>query len=275
MFGPSLCCNYTGLTTSGHHGDRCRIVSKPQQNTAHLLRTVSVFHEASICPAREEIKTQEGGNVNKQKFSLPGCQILLTLSNNLTNSLNNRNVGYTLTPNLTTNQEIANKNGTNLPTVPGNTNKIKTKRAITVKTILTLLKRTRPTKTVNCEVLKCGFSWIMAGCTISPLAFTMTLEIFIRTSRLVVGGERLSSGMRHDMTTMTTTAACTNRLLGKLTNNIEWARMQFKPSKSMSILIVRYKTLFINGEAIPSVSEKPCSEESWEMVRWGKDTVRL
>jgi len=37
----------------------------------------------------------------------------------------------------------------------------------------------------------------------------------------------------------------------------------------------RYKTLFINGEAIPSVSEKPCSEESWEMVWWGKDTVRV
>jgi len=69
-----------------------------------------------------------------------GVKFLLTLSNNLTNSLNNRNVGYTLTPNLTTNQEIANKNGTNLPSVPSNTNKIKTNRGITVKTILTLLE---------------------------------------------------------------------------------------------------------------------------------------
>jgi len=34
-----------------------------------------------------------------------------------------------------------------------------------------------------------------------------------------------------DMTTLTTTVACTNRLLGKLTYNIEWAPMQFKPSK--------------------------------------------
>jgi len=68
-----------------------------------------------------------------------------------------------------------------------------------------------------------------------------------------------------DMTTMTTTVACTNRLLGKLTDNIEWAQMQFKPSKSRSILIVKGqevdKTFFINGEAIPT--------ESWEMVRWG------
>jgi len=78
----------------------------------------------------------------------------------------------------------------------------------------------------------------------------------------------LTSGMRlppiranmGDMTTMTTTVACTNRLLGKLTDNIEWARMQFKPSKSRSISIVKGnvdKTFFINGEAMPTVSENP------------------
>jgi len=70
------------------------------------------------------------------------------------------------------------------------------------------------------------------------------------------------------MTTMTTTAACTNWLLGKLTGNIEWERMQFKPSKSRSISIVKGKavdkTFFINGEAIPTVSENPVkSLGSW------------
>jgi len=76
----------------------------------------------------------------------------------------------------------------------------------------------------------------MAGCTISPLAFTMAMEVIIRASRWVVGGEHLDSGMRlppiraymDDMTTMTTTVACTNRLLGNLTDNIEWAQMQIK-----------------------------------------------
>jgi len=57
---------------------------------------------------------------------------------------------------------------------------------------------------------------IMAGCNISPLAFTMAMEVIMRTSRWVVGGERLASGMQlspiraymDDMTmmTMTTTA---------------------------------------------------------------------
>ncbi len=35
---------------------------------------------------------------------------------------------------------------------------------------------------------------IMAGCTISPMAFTMAMELIIRASRWVVGGERLKNG---------------------------------------------------------------------------------
>jgi len=37
---------------------------------------------------------------------------------------------------------------------------------------------------------------IITGCTISPLAFTMAVEVIIRPSRWVVGGERLASGIR-------------------------------------------------------------------------------
>ncbi|MGH0118129.1 UNVERIFIED_CONTAM: hypothetical protein FKN15_044431 [Acipenser sinensis] len=79
-----------------------------------------------------------------------------------------------------------------------------------------------------------------------------------------------------DVTTMTTTVACTNWLLGKLTNNIEWAQMQFKPTKSRSISIIKGKVVdkmfYINGEAIPTVSVK-------SLGRWYdgdlKDTVRV
>ena len=110
---------------------------------------------------------------------------------------------------------------------------------------------------------------IMAGCTISPLAFTMAMEVIIRASKWVVGGERLTSGIRlppiraymDDMTTMTTTVPCTRRLLGKLQENITGARMKFKPSKSRSISIVKGKLVeerfYINQEPIPTVTEKP------------------
>jgi len=49
-----------------------------------------------------------------------------------------------------------------------------------------------PTSSTAWQCLEVG---IMAGCTISSLAFTMAMEIIIRASRWVVGGECLASGM--------------------------------------------------------------------------------
>ncbi|XP_063049584.1 MAP/microtubule affinity-regulating kinase 3-like [Engraulis encrasicolus] len=105
---------------------------------------------------------------------------------------------------------------------------------------------------------------IMAGCTISPLAFTMAMELIIRASRWVVGGERLKNGLRlppiraymDDMTTITTTPACTKRLLDKLQGNIQGARMAIKPSKSRSLSIVKgqltNERFHVNNEPIPN-----------------------
>ncbi len=110
---------------------------------------------------------------------------------------------------------------------------------------------------------------IMAGCTISPLAFTMAMELIIQASRWVVGGERLKSGLQlppiraymDDMTTITTTNACTKRLLYKLQGNIRWARMEIKPSKCRSISIIKGQIVnerfCINDEPIPTILEKP------------------
>jgi hypothetical protein len=110
---------------------------------------------------------------------------------------------------------------------------------------------------------------IMAGCTISPLAFTMAMEVIIRSSKWVVGGQRVDSGFRlpplraymDDITTLTTTVPCTRRLLRKLEENISWARMKIKPSKSRSISIVKGVLsdlkFFIGDDQIPTVSEQP------------------
>ncbi|KAM4567620.1 uncharacterized protein V3H82_011871 [Fundulus diaphanus] len=110
---------------------------------------------------------------------------------------------------------------------------------------------------------------IMAGCTISPLAFTLAMEVIIRASRWVVGGQRIRPGLRlppvraymDDLTTLTVTKACTARLLGKLQENIERARMKIKPSKSRSISIVKGRLsdhcFHIGDEPIPTVTEKP------------------
>ena len=123
---------------------------------------------------------------------------------------------------------------------------------------------------------------IMAGCTISPLAFTMAMEVIIRASRWVVGGERTGNGIRlppiraymDDMTTLTTTAACTRRLLGKLQENIKWARMKIKPNKSRSISIVKGELkdvkFCIGDDPIPTVSEQPVKS----LGRWYNASLR-
>lgn len=128
---------------------------------------------------------------------------------------------------------------------------------------------------------------IMAGCTISLLAFTMTMEVIIRASRWVVGGEQLTPGLRlppirpymDDMTTLTSTIPCTRRLLRKLQENIEWARMEFKPTKSRSLSVVKGKLadqrFYIGEEPIPTVAEKPVKTlGSWYDTTL-KDTVQI
>ena len=79
----------------------------------------------------------------------------------------------------------------------------------------------------------------------------MAMEVIIRASKWVVGGERLQGGPRlppirtfiDDMTTMTSTASCTSRLLDKLNSNLQWARMKVKPSKSRSLSIIKGKVV--------------------------------
>lgn len=110
---------------------------------------------------------------------------------------------------------------------------------------------------------------IMAGCTIFPLAFTKVMEVIIRASKWVIGGERLTFGtclpliraFMDDLTTITTTASYTRCLWEKLQENISPDRMKFRPSKSRSIKIVKGKLtqqrFYINQEPFPTVSEKP------------------
>ena len=67
---------------------------------------------------------------------------------------------------------------------------------------------------------------IMVGCTISPSAFTMVIEMFIRASKWVVeGGEQAQAqaGKRHppisaymdDITTFMLSHKCAKRIIGK------------------------------------------------------------
>jgi len=47
---PRFCCIYTVLTLKDHCGEGCRIVSKPRNNTAHLLQRFQCFtkHQSAL-----------------------------------------------------------------------------------------------------------------------------------------------------------------------------------------------------------------------------------
>ena len=94
------------------------------------------------------------------------------------------------------------------------------------------------------------------------------MEIIIRDSKWVVGGERREDGLRltpiraymDDMTLMTTTVPCMKRILERLNKNLKWAGMKIKPTKSRSISISRGKLsdrkFVIDEEKIPIIREK-------------------
>ncbi|ONI45671.1 hypothetical protein AN642_00195 [Epulopiscium sp. SCG-B10WGA-EpuloA2] len=119
---------------------------------------------------------------------------------------------------------------------------------------------------------------IMAGCTISPLAFTMAMEVIIRASKWVVGGERRQDGLcltpirayMDDMTLITTMVPCMKRVLERLNKNLKWAGMKIKPSKSRSISVSRGKLsdrrFVIDEEEIPLIRENPVKS----LGRWYK-----
>lgn len=81
----------------------------------------------------------------------------------------------------------------------------------------------------------------MASCTVSPLAFTMAIKVITRASKCVTTAGLCPPPIRaymDDMTTLTNADACTKQLLGKPQENIKWAWMNIKPSKSRGISIV-------------------------------------
>lgn len=86
---------------------------------------------------------------------------------------------------------------------------------------------------------------IAIGCSISPILFTTAFGIILIGGRQMVKGVRGPSGQRlpavrgyiDDINTLLQAAACTNRLLKRLEELITWARMEFKPAKSQSLLI--------------------------------------
>ncbi|KAE8284702.1 hypothetical protein D5F01_LYC16135 [Larimichthys crocea] len=144
---------------------------------------------------------------------------------------------------------------------------------------------TMPEFTTSWQHLEVG---IMAGCTVSSLPFTMAMEVIIRASKWVIGGQRLGSCWRlpplraymDDITILTTTVPCTRSLLRKVGRTSVGTRMKIKPSKSRSISVVKGVLddlqFFIRDDPIPTISEQPVKSlrRRYDASLKDKDQVR-
>ncbi|KAL7836380.1 hypothetical protein AOLI_G00276640 [Acnodon oligacanthus] len=103
-----------------------------------------------------------------------------------------------------------------------------------------------------------------------PFLFVAAFEVILIGARQVarglktLGGGRLPAlrGFMDDITAILQTAPCTARLLKQLDEQIQWARMKIKPSKSRSLSIRKgvrddRTMLSAGGEKIPLLADQP------------------
>ncbi|XP_061896860.1 uncharacterized protein LOC133645950 [Entelurus aequoreus] len=111
---------------------------------------------------------------------------------------------------------------------------------------------------------------IITGCTISVCLFALAMNMVVKAAETECRGPLSKSGTRQppirafmdDLTVTTTSVPGARWILQGLGKLISWARMSFKPTKSRSMVLKKGKLadkfrFFVDGTAIPSITEKP------------------
>ncbi|KAK7880264.1 hypothetical protein WMY93_030631 [Mugilogobius chulae] len=111
---------------------------------------------------------------------------------------------------------------------------------------------------------------IITGCTISVMLFSLAMNMIVKSAEPECRGPKSKSGQRQppirafmdDLTVTTESVSGCRWILQGLQKLVKWARMNFKPAKSRSMVLrkgsVDSKFQFsIAGTAIPTISEKP------------------
>ncbi|XP_063050108.1 uncharacterized protein LOC134444859 [Engraulis encrasicolus] len=111
---------------------------------------------------------------------------------------------------------------------------------------------------------------IITGCTISVVLFSLAMNMLVKSAEVECRGPLTNSGMRQppirafmdDLTVTTTSVPGCRWILQGLEHLINWARMNFKPAKSRSLVVKKGKVsekfrFSIGDTQIPSVGEKP------------------
>ncbi|XP_073731592.1 uncharacterized protein [Misgurnus anguillicaudatus] len=111
---------------------------------------------------------------------------------------------------------------------------------------------------------------IITGCTISVILFALAMNMLVKSAEVECRGPITKSGIRQppirafmdDLTVTTTSVPGCRWILQGLEHLIKWARMDFKPAKSRSLVVRKGKVtdqfrFTLGGIQIPSVREKP------------------
>ncbi len=111
---------------------------------------------------------------------------------------------------------------------------------------------------------------IITGCTISVILFALAMNMLIKSAEVECRGQLTKSCVRQppirafmdDLTVTTTSVSCCRWILQGLEWLVNWARMDFKPAKSHSLVIKKGKVtdefrFSLGGVQIPLVSKKP------------------
>ncbi|XP_054628013.1 uncharacterized protein LOC129179159 [Dunckerocampus dactyliophorus] len=111
---------------------------------------------------------------------------------------------------------------------------------------------------------------IITGCTISVSLFALAMNMVVKAAERECRGPLSKSGIRQppirafmdDLTVTTTSVPGGRWILQGLEKLISWARMSFKPIKSRAMVLKKGKVVdkfrfFVDGTAIPSITEKP------------------
>ncbi|XP_077372334.1 uncharacterized protein LOC144033646 [Festucalex cinctus] len=129
---------------------------------------------------------------------------------------------------------------------------------------------------------------IITGCTISVVLFSLAMNMLVKSAEVECRGPLSNSGVRQppirafmdDLTVTTTSVPGCRWILQGLVHLISWARMNFKPAKSRSLVVRKGKVsdkfhFFIGDTQIPSVGEKPVKSLGKIYDSTLKDTAAL
>ena len=120
-------------------------------------------------------------------------------------------------------------------------------------------------------------------CTVSPVLFVLSIQLLLKATESKSNFVELGRGCQmppmkafmDDTTILSSKESTTRKLISFMDELIIWCRMKFKPQKSRSLSLRRWKlnqnvNFEIDGQRIPTVSDLPVKS----LGRWYNESIK-